>query len=261
MENDEMIMPMPFNQPRRVVSRSYMNTEYKIRIARPITDIDDFDEEIAALEEAEENSLVYMQVSSPGGSLETCDFICNRMDECRAPIIAEIGFLAASAASAIVLKADDWVVKDSSVMMVHAASYSPGYGRECEIRTSVTHTERINREWVERTYQGFLSEEQLAQVLDGKDLYFYADDLREMLPKYKEYRELMREIEYENQMEEAEAGETFNLLDEIDKRVTDGVEKALGKVLSKYDLVPKSKPTKPQRPKVQKVVDEKVVTD
>lgn len=259
MENNEMIMPLQLNQPRRVVSRSYVNTEYKIRIARPITEIDDFDEEIAALEEAEENSFVYMQVSSPGGSLETCDFICNRMDECRAPIIAEIGFLAASAASAIVLKADDWVVKDSSVMMVHAASYSPGYGRECEIRTSVTHTERINREWVERTYQGFLSNEQLAQVLDGKDIYLYADDLREMLPKYKEYRDSVRECE--GMEEELEDVEGFNLLEEIDSRVTSGVEKALEKVLSKYDLVPKSKPTKPSRPKIVKVVDEKTVTD
>ncbi len=242
MENNEMIMPLPFNQPRRVVTRSYMNTEYKIRIARPITDIDDFDEEIAALEEAEENSLVYMQVSSPGGSLETCDFICNRMDECRAPIIAEIGFLAASAASAIVLKADDWVVNDSSTLMIHGCSWSPGYGRESEIRTSVSHTERINREWLERTYRGFLSEEQFAKVMDGKDLYLYADDLREMLPKYKEYRDAMRQAEEEIDMDEE--GEGFNLLDEIDSRVALGVEKALNKVLSKYDIVPKTKTPK-----------------
>ena len=260
MEDELTMLPMSFNQPRRVTTRSYMNTEYKIRIARPITEIDDFDEEITALEEAEENSFVYMQISSPGGSLETCDFICNRMDECRAPIVAEIGFLAASAASAIVLKADDWVIKDSSVMMVHAASYSPGYGRECEIRTSVTHTERINREWVERTYRGFLSDEQLDQVLDGKDLYFYADDLREMLPKYKEYRQMMHEIEQEER-DEAEGEDTeggFNLLDEIDKRVTSGVESALGKVLSKYDLTPKTKTT---RTKSNKAVDAPAKTD
>lgn len=258
MEDEDMMMA-PFTPPRRVTSRSYLNTEYKIRIARPITEIDDFDQEIAALEEAEPNSFVYVQVSSPGGSLETCDFLCNRMDECRAPIVAEIGFLAASAASALVLHADDWVVNDSSVMMVHAASYSPGYGRESEIRTSVSHIERINREWVERTYQGFLSDEQLAQVLDGKDLYFYADDLREMLPKYKEYRDSVRDCD--DMEEEFEGEEGFNLLEEIDSRVATGVEKALEKVLSKYDLVPKNKPTKPSRPKVVKVVDEKIVTD
>src|SRR6185503_18722807 len=107
MQDEEIMIP-PFIQPRRVTTRSYVNTEYKIRIARPITEIDDFDQEITAFEEAEPNSIIFLQVSSPGGSLETCDFLCNRMDECRAPIVAEIGFLAASAASAIVLHADDW---------------------------------------------------------------------------------------------------------------------------------------------------------
>lgn len=233
---------IPFQIPQRVTTRSYVNTEYKIRIARPITEIDDFDQEITAFEEAEPNSIVFLQVSSPGGSLETCDFLCNRMDECRAPIVAEIGFQAASAASALVLHADDWVVNDSSCMMVHACSWAPGYGRESEIRTSVSHTERINREWIERTYKGFLSEEQFAKVMDGKDLYLYADDLREMLPKYKEYRDAMRQAEEEIDIDEE--GEGFNLLDEIDSRVALGVEKALSKVLSKYDLVPKTKAPK-----------------
>lgn len=241
MQDEEIMIP-PFIQPRRVTTRSYVNTEYKIRIARPITEIDDFDQEITAFEEAEPNSIIFLQVSSPGGSLETCDFLCNRMDECRAPIVAEIGFLAASAASAIVLHADDWVVNDSSTLMIHGCSWSPGYGRESEIRTSVSHTERINREWLERTYRGFLSEEQFAKVMDGKDLYLYADDLREMLPKYKEYRDAMRQAQEE--IEGDEDGEAFNLLDEIDSRVALGVEKALSKVLSKYDLVPKTKTPK-----------------
>lgn len=33
-------------------------------------------------------------------------------------------------------------------MMIHACSYSPGYGKESDVRLSVAYTERINREWV-----------------------------------------------------------------------------------------------------------------
>lgn len=180
---------IPFMQPKRVMTRSFNNHEYKIRIARPITEIDDFEEEIMALEEATEHDVVFVQLSSPGGSLETCDFICRRMNECAAPIIVEIGMTCASAASAMMLQATDWVIDDSSTAMIHACSYSPGWGKEFDVRMSVSYTERLNREWIERTYSGFLTESELKQVLDGKDLYFFADDLRERLPKYKEYRD------------------------------------------------------------------------
>lgn len=183
---------IPLMQPKRVLTRTFNNTEYKIRLCRPITEIDDFEEEIMALEEANEGDLVYVQLSSPGGSLETCDFLVRRMNECRASIVVEIGLTTASAASALCLQADEWIIHDSSTMMIHACSYSPGWGKEVDVFSSATYTNRINREWLERTYKGFLTDSELQQVLDGKDLYFYADDLRERLPKYKEYREEMR---------------------------------------------------------------------
>lgn len=183
---------IPFMQPKRVMTRAFNNHEYKIRIARPITEIDDFEEEIMALEEASEHDLIFIQLSSPGGSLETCDFLCRRMNECKAPIVVEIGMTCASAASALMLQADDWVIDDSSTAMIHACSYSPGWGKEIDVRLSVSYTERLNREWIERTYNGFLNSVELQQVLDGKDLYFFADELRERLPKYKEYRDELR---------------------------------------------------------------------
>lgn len=246
----EDLKMIPMMQPRRVITRSFNNTEYKIRIARPITEIDDFEEEIMALEEANDNDFVYMQISSPGGSLETCEFLCNRMKECRAPIVVEVGLCVASAASAMTLQADDWVIHDSSTMMVHACSYSPGYGKEVDVRTSVAYTERVNKEWVERTYRGFLNDQQLSMVLDGKDLYFYADDLREMLPKYKEYREQQKgnscscgECGVDNEPEES-----VDLLSLIEERVEAGVQKSLDNLLKKYDVTPKVSPPKAKKP-------------
>jgi ATP-dependent protease ClpP protease subunit len=130
------------------------------------------------------------------------------MDECRAKIIAEIGLTCASACSAIALHADEWVVYDSSTMMIHACSYSPGYGKESDVRLSVAYTERINREWVERTYAGFLTDEEFVQILDyGRDLYFHADDLRDRLPKYAAYRAEKEEQEMAEMKQYFEAQE------------------------------------------------------
>lgn len=244
---------IPLTQPKRVLTRSFTNTEYKIRLARPITEIDDFEEEIMALESAQANEIVFVQLSSPGGSLETCDFLCRRMNECEAPIVVEIGLTCASAASAMMLQADDWIIHDSSTAMVHNCSYSPGYGKEIDVFASAEYTRRISREWVERTYRGFLTEEELIEVIDnGKDLYFYADDLRERLPKYKKYREEFLASQ-PCQCGNPECGKTeeisteeqqFSLEDMISDAVNVGVEKALTKILKKHNLVEKEKPVK-----------------
>lgn len=63
-----------------------------------------------------------------------------------------------------------------------------------------------------RTYAGFLTEDEFEQILDnGKDLYFYADDLRERLPRYAEYR-AEREAEYQAEV----MAEMQQLFDEAD---------------------------------------------
>lgn len=194
-----VMMPIAGQRPKNIIVRQKkLELEYVVPITVPIGEIDEFGEEVEILAQATEDDEVYMLVSSPGGSMETCDYLCRRMDECQAEITVEIGLTCASAASAIALHADRWVVNESSTMMVHACSYSPGYGKESDVRASVAYTQRINREWVLRTYAGFLTDEEFEQILDnGKDLYFYAEDLRERLPKYAAYRVAKEEEELE----------------------------------------------------------------
>lgn len=184
----EMLMPIMGQRPKNITVHQSVSNRYVVPITVPIGEIDEFGEEVEILSMATENDIVYIQLSSPGGSLETCDFLCRRMEECKAYIIVEIGLTCASAASAMAMYADEWNIRDSSTMMIHACSYSPGYGPESTIRGSVQYTERLNREWVERTYAGFLTDEEFTAILDnGKDLYFFADELAEREPKYRAY--------------------------------------------------------------------------
>ncbi|MND72213.1 Clp protease [compost metagenome] len=187
--NNEPVELESIYRPKNILAKQRASTQYVIPLTGPIGEIHEYGEFVSILAHAGEEDQVYIQLSSPGGSLDTCDYLCRRMDECEAHIIVEIGMTCASAASAIALQADDWVIYDSSTMMVHACSYSPGYGKESDIRSRVEYTERLNREWLERTYQGFLWEDEMIEALDyGKDLYLFADDLRERMPLLKEYR-------------------------------------------------------------------------
>ncbi|MVW87736.1 Clp protease ClpP [Pseudomonas sp. PB101] len=187
--NNELVEFESIYRPKNILTKQRVSTQYVVPLTGPIGEIYEYDELTNILAHAGEEDQVYIQLSSPGGSLETCDYLCRRMDECEAKITVEIGFTCASAASAIALQADDWVIYDSSTMMVHSCSYSPGYGKESDIRSRAEYTERLNREWIERTYQDFLYEDEIIEAIEhGKDIYLFADDLRERMPLFKEYR-------------------------------------------------------------------------
>jgi ATP-dependent protease ClpP protease subunit len=188
--NNETLEFESIFRPNNVLAKQQVFTQYTIPLTGPIGEIHEYRELVNILAHAREDDQVYIQLSSPGGSLDTCDYLCRRMDECEARITVEIGMTCASAASAIALQADDWVIYDSSTMMIHACSYSPGYGKESDIRSRVDYTERLNREWIERTYNGFLCEDEMIEaIMHGKDIYLFADDLRERMPLFHEHRE------------------------------------------------------------------------
>lgn len=185
-----------------IITKARSSTRYTIPITGPICEIFEYGELVSILADAKEEDEVYIQLSSPGGSLETCDYLCRRMDECEAKITVEIGFTCASVASAIALQADEWVIYDSSTMIIQPCSYSPGYGKESDVRGRVAFMDRVNLEWVERSYQGFLIEDELIDVLDnGKHLYFFADDLRERMPLYDEYRKACKARKIEEKLQ------------------------------------------------------------
>jgi ATP-dependent protease ClpP protease subunit len=199
--NNELVELESIYRPKNIIAKQRVSNYYVVPLTGPIGEIHEYGEFVNILAHAGEEDQVYIQLSSPGGSLETCDFLCRRMEECEAHIIVEIGFTCASAASAIALQADDWVIYDSSTMMVHSCSYSPGYGKESDIRTRMEYTERLNREWIERTYQGFLFEDELFEAVDcGKDLYLYAVDLRQRMPLFKEHRKQCKTRRFEEVM-------------------------------------------------------------
>lgn len=175
--------------PTAVSIKQQTSTHYTVPFTGPIGEIHEYRELIGILALANELDEIYIQLSSPGGNLDTCDYLCRRMDECDAKITVEIGMTCASAASAIALHADSWVIYDSSTMMIHSCSYTPGYGKETDIWRTAQFTKQVNEGWIKRTYTGFLFEDEITDILEhGKDLYLHADDLRDRLPEYSEYR-------------------------------------------------------------------------
>jgi len=191
---------VPFERKMPIITHKeqHIYNGYVVLIEGEIGDIADFANLIELFAYATENDTILLQLFCPGGSMETTEYLCRRMDECAAKLIAEIGLTCASGASALAMHADEWHIYDSSTMMIHSCSYGTGYAKESDIHGMVDYTHKMNRDFVERTYTGFLTPQEMTDVLrNGHNMYFHADELRKREPLYREYLAEQQKAYYE----------------------------------------------------------------
>jgi len=152
------------------------------------------------LDHAQEGDEVIFKVTSRGGALVGLQVLLEAIKNTEAHTVALIVGQCASAASIFVLHCDDIVVTDSADMMVHHVSYSTG-GKNSDVLAHVAHVAKTSEKLIRSTYEYFLTEEEVNDVLNGKELYFDADEIRERLV----LREELRDIVEQEMMEEFKA--------------------------------------------------------
>lgn len=187
-------------KPNRILVKSTIANEYHLRLARPISEIDDFDEEFQLFAHAGENDVIKMDIVSPGGSVDTTHMICRAIANCEAHTIAYIGPTCASGGTAIALACEEWEVDDMSSFMIHTASYG-AYGMAPHVRASVDHNDKMTERFVRLTYTGFLTEEEIERVLDAREVYFEGEELAQRLQAYAVYRDALRQAIYEESLD------------------------------------------------------------
>ena len=190
-------------KPNRIFVEQTIQNKYTIRLARDISEPDDFDDELNLLSMAGGEDTVKLLVVSPGGYLTTCNLLTKALRETKARTIGYIGSSCASAATAIILACDEWEIDEQSSFMIHTASLGV-IGKAPEIETELQHRLRLIRRWVETTYKGFLSDEEIENVIAGKDYWFEGEELARRLIAYADYREEARQKLYEEDEEEVD---------------------------------------------------------
>lgn len=173
-------------------------SEYIVRMHNPIGAASEYANLFNLLDSAGEDDEIKLDLSSPGGSLDTCILLRRAIKDCAAPVTCRIGPTCASAAGAIALACDGWEVDDMSTMMVHTGSFAPGYGKVHDIHAASAHTLEQIRRFVRSTYNDFLTDAEIDAVLDGKEMYIGPEELEERLEVYSE----ARETEYRKHFEE-----------------------------------------------------------
>jgi ATP-dependent protease ClpP protease subunit len=186
------------NKPNRIMVNQHVSNEYHLRLARPITAVDDFEEEFQLFAAAGERDVIRIDIVTPGGELDTGHMLRRAINNTAAHTIAYIGPTCASAGTAIALACEEWEIDEMSSFMIHTASY--GYvGMAPHVKANVDHSDKMINRFVRTTYAGFLTEDEIERVIDGKEVYFEGEELAQRLSSYAVYRDAQRQAAYEDE--------------------------------------------------------------
>lgn len=184
MKHEELML-LP--QKSRISSSHNGGMTHVIRIHEDISEPSNWSDELDLINGASEQDTIVLDVCSPGGYLDTAMLFHRSLNSCAAHTVAIIGPECASAASVISLSCREWILDDTSSLMIHTSSYALG-GKDTDILEHANFSRGQLKRLYEKVYSGFLSTDDLSDVIKGTPFYFSAEQIADRLDALTEYR-------------------------------------------------------------------------
>jgi ATP-dependent protease ClpP protease subunit len=116
------------------------------------------------------------------------------LSEAEAEVIVSIEGAAMSAATLIFLAADSVEITPNCSIMIH--NYSSGtFGKGNEMHLQVQHERKWSENLFSQVYEGFLTIEEIASVLDGRDIWLTSEETLARLQKRADARKEIEKLE------------------------------------------------------------------
>lgn len=256
--SEENLIPM-FKEQCEVIQSSFTETfhSYDIFLDENIREPSYYRQAFHTLRTAREGDRINILLNNGGGRLDTAICFRNLIQETQAEVLAVLEGDTHSAASIIALSCHGVHVKPYASMMIHHASFGT-FNTVQNVMDHVNFTSSQTERLVRDVYKYFLSDQELDEVVRNREIWLSDEEIGERLDRMYEARrnescdcEQCQECEDEEFQGELQE---FSLEDMITTSVDAGVEKALQKLLKKYNLVEKEK-----KPVVKKVKADLVV--
>ncbi|MGE9984910.1 Clp protease ClpP [Desulfovibrio sp. SGI.169] len=142
---------------------------------------------IRAIEQAREVDTVTLKINSHGGRTDSAQAVYAALMECKAKTIARI-ITAYSSGSIVAMSCDEIQTTPHCTMMIHNAS-GFSWGKVGDMKAQSTFLEKHFRKWFDELYSGFLTAEEIADVLKGQEVWLREEDIKSRLPKWRPIRE------------------------------------------------------------------------
>ena len=124
-----------------------------------------------------EDETVYFHINTPGGILDSAFQLVDAIKGCRATTVAKLTGTVASAGTIIALSCDKLIVAEHTSFMIH--NYSAGaYGKGNELKARQEHIDKSTNDAFKEFYSGFLTDKEVKEVINGKDIWLTADEVR-----------------------------------------------------------------------------------
>lgn len=131
---------------------------------------------INILKTAEEHDTVFIYLNTPGGSLQTTVQLLSAMRQCAATVVTCLEGEVCSAGTLIFLAGHKHVVNANCTFMIHNYSQWLG-GKGNEVALRVKYSEQYFKNLAEDLYKGFLSDEEIQSVIEGKDYWMDSNEV------------------------------------------------------------------------------------
>jgi ATP-dependent protease ClpP protease subunit len=147
---------------------------FVIDLLHTITDPEQFSDGIKALEMADEQIGVEINLQCRGGDLGATDRFIQAMRKCKGHIHICASGIVASAGTFVLLEADSFELSENFAALCHNGSMGNG-GNFNEYAVKAEFDVKYMKKALVETYAGFFSREELEDMLKGVDIWLDAD--------------------------------------------------------------------------------------
>ena len=198
---DKIILDSLSQKNQSVYTNKPLASLHTIYISGEIENPDEYTDVFETIRHAGPNDAVQIHINSPGGDLFTAIQFMRVLKETEATVITSVEGACMSAATLIFLAGDQFQISDHSVFMFHNYS-TMMFGKGGELYDGIMHDRKWSENLLKTEYEGFLAEEEVKSILDGKDIWLDADDAFNRLEKFTEFKK--KRIEEEKNKQENE---------------------------------------------------------
>lgn len=126
--------------------------------------------------------VIYISLNTPGGRLDTGVQILSAMASSQAKIITVLEATAHSLGTLLFLSGDEFIVHENCLMMFHTMS-SGTFGKSNEQVAQIDASTKWFIKLMKKICVPFLSEEEVARIIKGEDIWLDSDEIRKRLIK------------------------------------------------------------------------------
>jgi len=150
--------------------------QHNLYLTGEIQSADNYTDWFELIRNANKTDIIRIHINSYGGDLFTAIQLMRCMAESQGNIIASVEGACMSAATMVFLHADTFEVSDHSAFMFH--NYSGiSIGKGGEMYAQVSFEKKLFDKLMKKVYIDFLQEDEIDEILHGKDLWLDGEEV------------------------------------------------------------------------------------